>query len=415
MTRLAAVPPMGWNSWDAYGTSVTEEETRANAEFIASRLADSGWEYVVVDLRWYEPNGSADGYHSGARLCLDSYGLPQPAVNRFPSAADGAGFGPLAEYVHSLGLKFGLHLLRGVPRQAVAADTPIKGSEHSAAQIPDRERVSSWVDDNWGIDHSHPGGQAYYDSLLRQFAEWGVDYLKADDMIAPYYEDEVEALWEAVGKCGRDIVLSLAPGMNLSTEHVEHLRKHSHQWRISADVWDRWRDVDAQFDLLRDWARHAGPGHWPDADMLPLGRIGLRAEVGGPRLTRLTADEQRTMLTLWCIARSPLMIGADLPNSPAETIELLTNDEVLAAQRHPAASREVWREGRLLAWASTDGAFAAVFNRGADPAEVRLPWAELGMDRPGRVRDCWSHTEAAAAAELHVRLPAHGAAMCRLS
>ncbi|WP_199042783.1 glycoside hydrolase family 27 protein [Glycomyces salinus] len=415
MTPLAAVPPMGWNSWDAFGTSVTEAEVRAAAEFMADRMADSGWEYVVVDIQWYEPNARPGGYNSGTRLCLDQYGLPQPAPNRFPSAADGAGFGPLAEYVHSLGLKFGLHILRGVPRQAVAANTPIKGSEHSAAQIPDRERISSWVDDNWGIDHSHPGGQAYYDSLMRQFAYWGVDYVKADDMIAPYYEDEVEALCEAVRRSGRDIVLSLSPGVNLSTGHAEHLRAHSQLWRISADVWDRWRDVDAQFELLRDWAPHGGPGHWPDADMLPLGRIGLRAEVGEPRETRLTPDEQRTMLTLWCIARSPLMVGADLPHSTGETIESLTNDEVLAAQRHPTGAREVWREGRLVAWASLDGAFAAVFNRGSDPVETSLPWTELGLDAPRAVRDCWSHSEVEAAAELRVKLPAHGAAMYRLS
>ncbi|WP_198587128.1 glycoside hydrolase family 27 protein [Glycomyces xiaoerkulensis] len=415
MTRLAAVPPMGWNSWDVFGTSVTEAETRANAEFIAEHLAEHGWEYVVVDIQWYEPTARAGGYNSGAKLVLDEYGRPQPAPNRFPSAADGAGFKPLADYVHSLGLKFGLHILRGVPRQAVAADTPIKGSEYSAAQIPDRERVSSWIDDNWGIDHDHPGGQAYYDSLLRQFAKWGVDYIKADDMIAPYHHDEVEAFWSAVQKADRDIVLSLSPGMHLSVDHAEHLKSHSHLWRVSADLWDRWRDVDAQFDLLRDWAPHAGPGHWPDADMLPLGRMGVRAEVGEPRESLLTPDEQRTMMTLWCIARSPLMVGADLPNSGPETIELLTNDEVLAAQRHPADSREVWREGKHVAWASTDGAYVAVFNRAGEPADLSLPWSELGVAEPRCLRECWTRTDTEPAGGLRTKIPAHGAALYRLS
>ncbi|GAB3227008.1 glycoside hydrolase family 27 protein [Glycomyces halotolerans] len=415
MPRLAAVPPMGWNSWDVFGTSVTEAETRANAEFIAEHLADHGWEYVVVDIQWYEPTARAGGYNSGARLCLDQYGLPQPAPGRFPSAADGAGFKPLADYVHSLGLKFGLHILRGVPRQAVAADTPIKGSEFSAAQIPDRERVSSWIDDNWGIDHSHPGGQAYYDSLVAQFADWGVDYIKADDMIAPYYDDEVEAFWTAVEKADRDIVLSLSPGVNLSVDHADHLKAHSHLWRISADLWDRWRDIDAQFELLRDWAPHAGPGHWPDADMLPLGRLGVRAEVGEPRESLLTADEQRTMLTLWCIARSPLMVGADLPNSGSETIALLTNDDVLAAQRGQAPSKEVWRDGKLVAWASDDGEFAAVFNRGSEPAELALPWSALGLARPSTVRDCWAGEDHRGGPELRSKLPSHGAALYRLS
>nr|WP_277605796.1 glycoside hydrolase family 27 protein [Glycomyces sp. L485] len=406
---------MGWNSWDVFGTSVTEAETRANAEFIAEHMADHGWEYVVVDIQWYEPNTRAGGYNSGARLCLDEYGVPQPAANRFPSAANGAGFKPLADYVHSLGLKFGVHILRGVPRQAVAADTPIKGTEYSASQIPDRERVSSWIDDNWGIDHSHPGGQAYYDSLVRQFADWGVDFIKADDMIAPYYEDEVAAFWNAVQKAGRDIVLSLSPGMNLSVAHADHLKAHSHLWRISADLWDRWRDVDTQFDLLRDWAPHSGPGHWPDADMLPLGRMGIRAEVGGPRESLLTPDEQRTMLTLWCVARSPLMVGADLPNSSAETIALLTNEEVLAAQRSEVASKEVWREGKNVAWASADGSHVAVFNRGGETAEFGLTWGDLGVARPKTLRDCWSRTDVEVGPELRAKLPAHGSALYRLT
>lgn len=410
MTRLAATPPMGWNSWDAFGNSVTEAETRANAEFLAERMAEYGWEYVVVDLQWYR-NG---GRHSEDKPRIDEYGLPQPSLERFPSAANGAGFKPLADYIHALGLKFGVHVLRGVPRRAVAADTPIKGSEYSTAQIPDRERRSSWVDDNWGIDHTHPGGQAYYDSLVRQFAEWGVDYIKADDMIAPYYADEIEAFWNAVQRSDRDIVLSLAPGMNLSVGHAEHLKSHSHLWRISADLWDRWRDIDAQFDLLREWAPHAGPGHWPDADMLPLGRIGERAEVGEPRDSLLTPEEQRTMLTLWCIARSPLMVGADLPASGEETIELLTNPEVLAAQRNGAGAREVWREGRHVAWASVDGSYVAVFNRGGEPAEFGLPWADLGVSDPHSVRDCWARTDAEVGPDLRVKLPAHGSALYRL-
>ena len=414
MTRLAATPPMGWNSWDVFGTSVTEAETRANAEFIAEHMAEYGWEYVVVDIQWYDPAARAGGYNSGTKLCLDEYGLPQPAPNRFPSAAGGAGFKPLADYVHALGLKFGVHILRGVPRQAVVADTPIRGSEYSAAQIPDRENVSSWIDDNWGIDHSHPGGQAYYDSLVRQFADWGVDYVKADDMIAPYLADEVEAFWRAVDKADRDIVLSLSPGVNLSVGHAEHLKAHSHLWRISADLWDRWRDVDTQFDLLRGWAPHAGPGHWPDADMLPVGRTGVRAEVGEPRESLLTPDEQRTMLTLWCVARSPLMVGADLPGSSQETIDLLTNEEVLAAQRSEAPSKEVWRNGRHVAWASVDGSYVAVFNRASDPAEFGLSWEDLGVPRPASMRDCWAREDLESGSELRVKLPAHGSALYRL-
>ncbi|THV36504.1 glycoside hydrolase family 27 protein [Glycomyces buryatensis] len=405
---------MGWNSWDVFGSSVTEAETRANAEFIAEHMADHGWEYVVVDIQWYEPAARAGGYNSGAELVLDEHGLPQPAPNRFPSAAGGAGFKPLADHVHSLGLKFGVHILRGIPRQAVAADTPIKGTVYTAAQIADKNRPCAWNDDNWGIDHSHPGGQAYYDSLVAQFADWGVDFIKADDMIGPYWEDEIEAFRRAIDRSGRDIVFSLSPGVALSIDHAEHLKAHSHLWRVSGDLWDRWKDVDAQFDLLRDWAVHSGPGHWPDADMLPLGRMGLRAEVGEPRDSLLTPDEQQTMLTLWCIVRSPLMVGADLPSSSPETIDLLTNPEVLAALRHPVGACEVWREGEHVAWASEDGAFVAVFNRGPEAAELELPWSALGIAQPTQVEDCWNRWDLLPGDHLRAQLQSHGSALFRL-
>ncbi len=162
---LAPTPPMGWNSWDCFGPSVTEAEVRANAEFMARHLAEFGWEYVVVDIQWYEPTARGGGYNAGAQLVLDEFGLPQPAVNRFPSAAGGVGFKPLADYVHGLGLKFGVHIMRGIPRQAADARLPILGTSWTADEVADRTNVCTWCSDNYGLDHSHPGAQAYYDSL----------------------------------------------------------------------------------------------------------------------------------------------------------------------------------------------------------------------------------------------------------
>ncbi|HYG82782.1 MAG TPA: glycoside hydrolase family 27 protein, partial [Pyrinomonadaceae bacterium] len=307
---LAQRPPMGWNSWDCYGPSVTEAEVKANAAYMARHMKRFGWQYVVVDIQWYEPKAKAHGYRPNAELVMDKYGRLLPALNRFPSAGGGRGFKPLADYVHGLGLKFGVHIVRGIPRQAVRANTPVFGTNLRARDVADTESTCPWIDDMYGVRAREPGGQAYYDSVVRQFAEWGVDYIKADDMTA-YTPDEntgadearlseIAALGRAIRKSGRPMILSLSPGP-ASPRQVEALRRSSHLWRISGDFWDRWEDLRRQFDLGRRWVEHTGPGGWADADMLPLGRISIRGERGDDRMSLLTRDEQVTLMTLWSI------------------------------------------------------------------------------------------------------------------
>ncbi|MFC9769794.1 MULTISPECIES: glycoside hydrolase family 27 protein [unclassified Pseudarthrobacter] len=416
---IAPTPPMGWNSWDCYGTSVTEAEVLANADFMAQHLLPHGWDTVVVDIQWYEPAARAGGYNHGARLELDRYGRPLPAVNRFPSAAGGLGFKPLADRIHALGLKFGLHIMRGIPRQAVLERLPVEGTAATADQIADTVSVCSWNADNYGLDHSQPAAQAYYDSQLRLFAAWGVDFVKADDMLGPYFDAEIAAYRKAMDRCGRDMVLSLSPGRALSLSRLDHLRANATMWRVSDDLWDVWEDVEAQFARMARWAPHQRPGGWADADMLPVGRIAQRAERGAERLSRLTADEQRTMLSLWCIARSPLMIGCDLPSSPPETLDLLTNTDLLAAHRTGSNSRELLRDGDLVVWAAesttSEDRYAACFNTGTAGLVRSLPLADLGLPQRGgwQVREAWSGSSAGISAvdwipALEVDLPAHG-------
>ncbi|MFD7811967.1 glycoside hydrolase family 27 protein [Streptomyces sp. NPDC059785] len=385
---LAPTPPMGWNSWDCYGTSVTEEEVLANAEFMARHLLPHGWDTVVVDIQWYEPAARAGGYNKGAALHLDEHGRPLPAVNRFPSAADGAGFRPLADRVHALGLRFGLHIMRGIPRQAADSGHPALGD------IADRTSVCPWNGDNYGLDHGHPGAQDYYDSLGRLLAQWAVDFVKADDMLWPYHEREIASLATALRRSGRPMELSLSPGRTMSLERLEHLRAHATMWRMSDDLWDRWDDVAAQFDRLAAWAPHARPGAWPDADMLPLGRIGIRAERGGDRMSRLTPAEQRTLMSLWCLARSPLMFGGDLPTSPPETIALLTNDALLDVLRHSRGNRQVVRDGGLAVWTAEatdrDARYVGLFNLRDTQLAVRLRTGDLGFRRTATLTDLWT-------------------------
>ncbi|MFF7474053.1 glycoside hydrolase family 27 protein [Streptomyces sp. NPDC008092] len=413
-------PPMGWNSWDCYGTTVTEEEVLANAEFMREHLLPHGWDTVVVDIQWYEPTARAHGYNPDAPLVLDGHGRQLPAPNRFPSAAGGAGFGPLAARVHAMGLRFGLHIMRGIPRRAVAAGLPVLGTEFTAADVADTGSVCPWNSDNHGLDHDHPGAQAYYDSQVAQFAAWGVDFVKADDMLFPYHEREIAAYARAIERSGRPIELSLSPGTDMSVARLEHLREHATMWRVCDDLWDRWEDVEAQFARMARWAPWQGGRGWADADMLPLGRIGIRAERGADRHSRLTHPEQVSLLTLWLVSRSPLMMGGDLPTSPAGTIALLTNDEALDVLWHSAGSREVLRERDLVLWTArdTDGRtrYAAVFSLADEERRFEVPLGSVGGTPHDRVRELWTHTDTAHdGRHLVAVLPAHGAALYRLA
>lgn len=417
--RLAPTPPMGWNSWDAYGTTVTEREVKANADYMARHLARYGWRYVVVDIQWYEPNAKAHGYRENAELVLDEWGRLLPAPNRFPSAAGGRGFKPLADYVHSKGLKFGIHIMRGIPRQAVKENLPVRGTRVRAGDAADRTSTCPWNSDMYGVDVSRAGGQAYYDSVVALYARWGVDYIKADDMGRPFHAEEVAALSRAIKKSGRPIVLSLSPGAADVTRAGEY-QAHAQLWRISDDFWDRWKDLKQQFEFCRRWAPYVGPGSWPDADMLPLGRIGLRAERGDARQTHFTRDEQYTLMTLWSIFRSPLMFGGDLPSNDAFTLSLMTNGEVLAVNQRSAGNRELFARGNHVAWAAdapgTGDKYLAVFNLDDEAAaEIKIEWRELGLGGSCSVRDLWAKRDVGVYSDgFAPRVNPHGAALYRL-
>ena len=392
---LASTPPLGWNSWDCYGPSVREDEVKANADYMAAHLAKFGWNYIVVDIQWYEPAAQAGGYRPNADLIMDKYGRLLPAVNRFPSAANGAGFKPLADYVHSKGLKFGIHILRGIPRQTVRNKLPIYGTTYHAQDVANTQSVSEWIDDMYGLDMSKPGAQAYYDSICELYASWDVDFIKADDMIWPYHTAEIEGLAKAIQHTKRDMVLSLSPGVQIDTDRYEHLRQHCEMFRISADFWDRWVDLKAQFDLCRKWSDFTGAGCWADADMLPLGRIGIRAERGVDRQSLLTHDEQTMLMTLWAMARSPLMFGGDLPSNDAFTLGLLTNADVLKINQASRENRELFHTADQVVWtakdADSDAIYLALFNIGDQTTTtIEIDLSAFGSGATYQATDLWT-------------------------
>ena len=426
---LAPAPPMGWNSWDAYGESVSEKDIRDAAAYMAMHMKSHGWRYVVVDMGWYVTNHSAGINSKTAQFRLDSFGRYTPATNTFPSAAGDSGFEPLAAYVHSLGLKFGIHILRGIPREAVSRNLAIEGSSFHAADAADTSDTCPWNSFNYGLDPAKPAAQAYYDSIARLYAQWGVDFLKVDCIAShPYKPEEIRMIAEALRKTGRPIVLSLSPGP-APLENAGEFAKYAQMWRISNDVWDLWhtetdfpQGVGNQCERAAKWEPFSGPGHWPDADMLPIGSLRPAPGWGQPRETRLTQDEQRTLLTLWCMFRSPLILGGNVSALAQDswTAALLTNDEVLAVDQHSQENRAVISTATSAVWTARpdggQGYYVAAFNLEAQPRKLRFAWKDLGLPSGSyRLRDLWLRKSLPPVESLIVSLPPHGSVLYQLA
>jgi alpha-galactosidase len=350
--QWAPTPPMGWNSWDCYGPTVVEDEVKANADYMSANLKKFGWQYIVVDIRWYVANDKSGGYNEKDPVYnIDNYGRFLPAVNRFPSSANGNGFKPLGDYIHSKGLKFGIHMMRGVPVLAVKNNSPILGSDAKAGDIYSTDGQCPWLRDMYTIIAGKPGAQEYYSSVFKLYASWGLDFVKVDDLSGR--TSEIEMVRKAIDNCGRPIVISISPGGD-KPETADFLKKNVNMWRTSNDFWDNWPALKNQFSILKNWEGLGTKGCYPDGDMLPLGKIGLRAERGEPRMTAFTKDEQYTLMTLFAIFRSPLMFGGDLPGNDSFTSSLITNKDVLNVNQNSINGKQLFRENDLLAWTADD-------------------------------------------------------------
>lgn len=418
-------PPMGWNSYDYYDTTVNEEQVKANARVLAEKLRPFGWEYVVVDIQWYahRPNAMRDRfqYIPFNSLEMDEFSRLLPDPERFPSSTGGRGFGPLADYIHGLGLKFGIHIMRGIPRAAAHAHAKIKGSDLTADLVADPSSVCRWNPDMYGV-RDCPEGQAYYDSLMELYASWGVDFIKCDDICNTdnwsmtqqwSYEGrhEIEMLAKAIEKQGRPIVLSLSPGPAL-IEKSWHYKKYANMWRITDDFWDDWKLLKNMFARCELWQDHVEAGCYPDCDMLPLGMLGGGFGKGEWE-TRFTREEQRTMLTLWCLFGSPLMVGAELTKLDDWTLSLLTNQEVLAMLTTDCRPHQLCRDEEKAVWAAENvrlgTGYIALFNLSDAVAPVSAPVeANKGME-------LWTGEAAGIQnGELTAELQPHACAVYRL-
>lgn len=401
---LALTPPMGWNSWDSYGLRINEQQFRDNVEALATKLKPFGYTYAVIDEGWYMVNPEDRPQPELLKYALDDNGRFIPVPARFPSALQkgkNTGFEEIANWIHAKGLNFGIHVIRGIPRESVQRNLPIEGSAFKAQDAADQSDPCPWDPTSWGIK-DNAAGQAWYDSLLRQYAAWGVDFLKVDCIADhPYKPAEIRQIKRAIQRSGRGIVLSLSPGPTQLEHHAE-VAELAQMWRISDDVWDVWDSgsqkwpigIKNQFDNAARWAQYSKSGNWPDADMLPLGELRPFPDVGpGPRHTRLTPVEQHTQLALWAMARSPLILGANLTLLDDATLRLLSNTDILSIDQTATASRQVLRDGELVVWTADlpGNQFAlAAFNLGEKPITVDRPLSDFALKGQCRMRNAWT-------------------------
>lgn len=413
---LAIKPPLGWNSYDSYRNHIGEKEALRNLEIFAKKLAPRGYEYFVIDLGWYSENACIPGSlwpwgNHPFDFSLDSHGYPVGSRTYFPN-----GIKPIADRAHELGVKFGLHLMRGMIRKAWEFNLPVKGTSYRMRDIADTINTCSWANFTYGVDMTKPGAQEYYDGLIQHLADMGVDFIKYDDVVP--FPTEMEAIGKAVAKCKRDIVLSLSPGDDTSPKNKDHYQ-WGHMLRITSDVWDGHSSLDSGFKRWREWQGSAGPGFWPDMDMLCLGTLaGLIDPVGNNvrskmkpeeisrtdlekvffRPSHFTLGQERTFMTMRALCASPLFMGGCLIRSEQRVFDLITNRAMLDCDQNGICgtlqseqkSVEVWRTPKT---GNPGQGWIGVFNRNeTEPVTCTPSLKDMGLPVGNyRFRNIWSN------------------------
>lgn len=427
----AVKPPMGWNSYNCYGSAVHENEVKENADYIAKHLKQFGWEYVVVDFLWSfdNPPGSNIGNPFQQRLydgsyvpwlAMDNYGRLLPNVNKFPSAFNSNGFLALSNYVHSLGLKFGIHVMRGIPRQAVWAKTPVLGvAGITADDIADTSSKCEWMNHMYGLDMNKKGAQEYLNSILQLYASWKVDFIKVDDIAREYRDAEIEGYQKAIQNCGRPIVLSISPG-ETSVAKSDHVKKFTNMWRMADDFWDEWKQLLKMFEYAKQWEGTGDDGHWPDCDMIQIGKLSKRGPVGDERYSRFNENELYTHFSFWSIYRSPLILGGNLPENREIENKLFTNDEVIAVNQNGRHPKQFFKDDKSMIWVSqvadSKDVYAGMFNISDTVQNVKLDIAALGYKGEIMLRDLWKKEDIGKYKKyFNQNIPPHGCLLLRVT
>lgn len=429
--QLAKTPPMGWNSYNCYGSAVRENEVKENTDYISTNLKQYGWEYIVVDFLWAYDNPPLSALSNNKQfkledgsyvpwLAMDDYGRLLPHVNKFPSAQQNNGFKTLGNYIHNKGLKFGIHVMRGIPRQAVWAKTPVLGASGiTADMIADTASKCSWVNHMYGLNMQKPGAQEYLNSLLKLYASWGVDFIKVDDIAKPYSDTEIEGYSKAIKNCGRPIVLSVSPGATPIAK-ADHVKQFTNLWRLENDFWDSWKELLQMFNRAKTWENIGTEGHWPDCDMLQIGKLSKRGPVGKERYSRFTNDELYTHFSFWAIYRSPLMLGGNMPENREIEKILFTNKEVIAINQQGQNPTQLYKNEGSMVWVSdipnSKDKYVGLFNIADTGHEVSIDLAAIGYRVDAKIRDLWMKKDIGVVKSKYaVIIPVHGCVLLRVS
>jgi len=408
---LAQTPPMGWNSFDSYGVYLHEKAAMENLEAFAKKLKPYGYEYFVIDAGWFGEFKLQEGTifpaeKHAAKMKFNEFGLLQPSYTYFPNDMQ-----HIIDRCHELGLKFGLHLMRGIPRAAFKANTPVKGTKYFAQDIADTTSICSWNQQNYGVDMSKPGAQEFYNSLINQLAEWGVDFIKYDDIVP--FPEEIKAVADAIAQCGRPMILSLSPGGKVDPNHLEAFQK-GHMLRVTPDIWDDQKGINECFEAWRKWQGKEKPGFWIDMDMIPFGQLQMMSQKpagvqgnetkselakkvksgqiasfeqlsgkGFNRWSGFTKNQMYTFITLRALAASPLMMGGDLPSLDDFSLALITNKDMLECNQNGIIGKLVFDKDSIEGWntkqKNTNNGWIGIFNRTTRPNSFVIETEKLGI------------------------------------
>lgn len=400
-----AKPPLGWNSWDSYGMYPTEKAMLANIEAMAKRLKPFGYKYFVIDAGWNKVK-DANGTLTG--LTMDQYGRYIANSATFPN-----GLKSVADRSHALGLKFGIHIMRGIPREAFKKDLPILGTQYSARDIADTTSRCRWNADNFGVNMTKPGAQEYYDSYIALIVSWGVDFIKADDITG--YPAEILAVKAAINKTGKDVVLSLSPGGDSKPENTATYNTAG-LLRITNDIWDNQVGFSRAFEAWKLWSSVSDVKFWLDMDMIPFGHLclqnpdpdylirkdskeGQKNVKGMERLDNFTKDQKYTFITLRALSASPLFMGGDLPTSDEFSFDLITNKDILKCDQNGVTGKLVYDKDGIQIWLTPDKnnpkkGWLGIFNKNLQEKSIQITANEFGLgEKPFTLFSIWQEND----------------------
>lgn len=407
---IAPKPPLGWNSFDSYGVYLHEKAALANLEAMGEHLAPYGYEYFVIDNGWFgeyvlKPGTLYPLEKHASDVRINEFGHVIASKTYFPG-----GLKPIIDRCHELGLKFGIHMMRGIPRKAYDQNLPIKGTPYRARDIADTNPKNNctWCLYNYGVDMTKPGAQEWYDGLIQHLADMGVDMIKYDDIVP--FPAEVEAVAKAIAKTGKPILLSLSPGGQVDPAAIKSFQM-AHMLRVTKDVWDEAHYLDECFDAWGKWTGKQADNFWIDMDMVPFGQLLMMSpeiEVAGDdneaavrlagkgyrRWQQFSQDQMFTFITLRALSASPLMIGGDLPTLDGFSLRLLTDPDMLACNQNGVMGKLVSAQDGIEVWMTPekrrpDKGWIGVFNRTDVVKRVTLDKSFLGLTKNATLTNIW--------------------------